>query len=187
MNRIPARRFVAIAFSLVLGVGLLAGLAGPAQAALPKNCKDQSTSHTTIITCVTITSNRKNSKFRVADTDALVNTTNRTAEFSCEITKTKTWNYSASTTIGVEAGVIFTKAKAEVTFALAHSRASGKSTRAGIKVPAHTTTYCDRGVYTHSYTGKVKQTRCSSSSCITRNGTFKLTAPSTAAWRFRDA
>src|SRR4051794_11399822 len=134
-------RAASILLSLMLGVGLLAGVAAPAQAAIPKNCKYDADGNG--MKCVTITSDLKNSTFKIGYTDLLINDTNRAADFDCQAESSKTWKYSVTTGISGSVGLIFTKVDAKVDFNLEHSRASGKRSKAGIRVPAHHTTACD--------------------------------------------
>ena len=151
---------------------------------LPKNCKWDTDRAGWV--CVKVTSDKKNSTFKTAWSETLINDTGRTASLECQAEKSKTWEFTGSMTITAGANVLFAKVDEQVGFSLAHSRASGRSTKVGIDVPPHGRTLCSRGVYVHKFKGKVSHTRCSSSSCVERKGTFKMSAPSIAAWRLRD-
>ena len=142
-----SRALVGVLTALLLA-GLFQALAvAPASAA--KRCYSvraagDSQSH---LECYRIVSHLRRD-WRVGYRDALINRTSRTATFECEASQSKTFTFGASIKITTEVKLwLLGRAEAEFGVDVSRSKSSGYATKAGIKVPAHTTTYCDRVVF----------------------------------------
>ena len=183
MHRRP--RAVIGLFVTLLLAGLFQALAvAPAQAA--KRCysvrsSGDAQSH---LECYRIVS-RVKKDWKVGYRDALVNRTSRTASLDCEAQQSKTFTFGASVKITTEVKIwLLGRAQAEFGADVSRSKSSGYATKAGIKVPPHTTTYCDRVVFRERF--KV----CKTSIYYGQESSCKyLTywAPSRNGWVLHDA
>jgi hypothetical protein len=175
--------WTALLVALLLGVSGVSGLAfAPAANAAPKlpsNCSYDKDKNGWV--CVSIKTNLKG--FKVGWERLFVNDTNSTAHYSCTAsTKTSlTWSVNVSST--VEAGVIFAKADVTVGGALQHSAESGHEGTISGSIKSHQKVLCQDGVYKRTFTGTYTHTRCSDHGCTTSKHSFKLLAPTIAAWR----
>jgi hypothetical protein len=146
MSRV-LRILAALTMTLLVASLLQALTLAPAQAA--KKCyavrsAGESQSH---LECYRILK-RIRVDYKVGYRDALVNRTNRTANFECEATEQKTFSFGASAKLTTEVKLwLLGRAEAEFGVDVSRSKTSGYATRAGVKVPARTTTYCDRVVF----------------------------------------
>ena len=123
--------------------------------------------------------------YKVGYRDSLINKTSRTAQFDFQATESKTFSFGASVTIKEEFSAgIFAKIEASVTAEMSKSLASGTAVNAGISVPAHTTTYCDRVVYRDRF----KVRRCTVYYRTYYCGTpFVFFGPTRRGWVLSDA
>ena len=122
---------------------------------------------------------------KVGYRDALINKTNRTATFECEASESRTFTFGASIKITTEVKLwLLGRAEAEFGVDVSRSKSSGTAVRAGIKVPAHTTTYCDRVVFRERFTV------CKTSIWYGQESDCRFTtywAPSRNGWVLHDA
>ena len=168
------------AVAVVAGAGLIGIFAaGTAQAAPAARCSSSGTT----TTCYQVTSTAK-STFAILFTDAVINTTSRTASLECyvETSKSFTSTVGASVSVSVKAGII-ADMNATVSAEIVNSVTAVAGSKTSITVPAHTTTYCDRGAY--KWVGTVRKTGSNGQTAIPTT-TFTATAPEVLTWRLRD-
>lgn len=168
------------AVAVVAGAGLIGIFAaGTAQAAPAARCSSSGTT----TTCYQVISTAKSS-FVALTTDAVINNTAREADFTCMVEAKKAYEASVSATVGasVKLGII-ADMNASTTATVVSKVETTVGSSIKIPVPAHTTTYCDRGTYT--YRGTVRKTGSNGQSQIPTT-TFTATAPAVLTWRLRD-
>lgn len=122
-------------------------------------------------------------------TDSYENTTSRSGSFDCSATVSKTDSFKVSISVSAEvSAAIFAKADVTVGGEIQSSVTSGYVTRAGISVPARTTTYCQRGIARDNFSGHVDTRNCGSSGCTTPVRTnYTYRGPIAARWKIWDA
>ena len=117
--------------------------------------------------------------------DSLINRTSRTASLECEASQSKTFSFGASIKITTEVKLwLLGRAEAEFGVNVSRSLSSGYATRAGVKVPPHSTVYCDRVVYRERFTV------CKTSIWYGQESDCRFTtywAPARRGWILRDA
>lgn len=181
-----SRAAVLAVFTLLLSGLVVSGLSVPASAAYARKCFSVRASGDAQSHLVCYRPLRRLAPdYRVGYRDSLVNKTSRTAQLDCEASQSTTFTYGGSVSLSgeVKAG-IFASIKAEVSVSVSRSLSSGYATKAGVSVPPHTTTYCNRVVYRERFS--VCRTTIyygQQSGCTV----FTFQAPSRRGWVLRDA
>ncbi len=165
---------------LIASLGLVGPMTSSAQASSAE-CHTKTKGDVQTTTCVQVTK-IYGRKFQVAYRDGLINHGKKTAELSCTASTSKTWTFKVSASVKAEAGAIFAKVSGEVSGGVEHSSTTGYVTSAKEDVPAGQTLFCDRGVYTYKFKGKVTKVVCSNANCSTGTQYFSGTAPKRPVW-----
>lgn len=98
--------------------------------------------------------------FTVGYRDGATNKGSSAATLSCTSSTQTTVTWSISASVKAEADVIFGKASLEVTGSFQHSVSSQIGSTVSFSVPAHSTRYCERGVITHTISGRTYTQTC---------------------------
>lgn len=140
-----ANRGLGVLTALVL---LLSGgslLASPADASTCKTVRP--TSIRTIETCYSVPQATTRT-WRIAYQDGVENRLTQAVTGSCTTTKSTTYSYGLSVTLGAEVSAwVFNKISASVTGTLSKSTTTGYGITTTFPVPARSTVHCQRGAY----------------------------------------
>jgi hypothetical protein len=98
-------------------------------------------------------------------TDILHNNFRRRKKMHCSLSKSTTWTFHASATVKAEAGVIFTKASAEVTAGGSRSTTTTSSVGGEFWVKGKGYAYCARGHGYFALAGATRKQVCGVSGC----------------------
>ncbi len=119
-----------------------------------------------------------NEKFKVDYQRTFQNKFKKRKEFTCSTSKQTTWEFGASVTGEVEAGVIFSKVKLSATASVSRSYTTQDTASATFTLGPKKFGHCERGTYVYDFKGQVKRVRCNASGCRNSVTKFKGTAPS---------
>lgn len=106
-------------------------------------------------------------------------------EFVCTHSKTTSWNFGASVTGKVEAGVIFSKVEVSATASVSRSTSTTQGTQVKHPHPGRSWVHCERGIHGFSFRGAIRRQTCDSSGCTFSNyRSFSGTAPNAGFWQY---
>ena len=113
--------------------------------------------------------------FAIGYRDSIRNSTNRGVAGHCHANSQTTVHYGVSAAISAEAkAFVFASVSATITTDISKEMSSGVNVGTDFRVPAHTTTYCDRGVMVERF----RVRRCVGNASGVDCTRFRFRAPS---------
>ena len=185
MKRTRIATFACFAALLLLPIAITSGSAsgaagqgiGQAQASAARGasrCKN----YPSVVVCVKVLE-RLRPHFAIGYRDSIRNSTGHSIAGHCHANSQTTVHYGVSASISAEAkAFVFASVSATVTTDISKEISSGINVGTDFRVPAHTTTYCDRGVMVERY----RVRRCIGNESGADCTRFRFRAPSRNVW-----
>lgn len=147
-------------------------------AARASNCK----TYPSVTVCVKVLE-RLSRDFKIGYRDSIVNSKDRPVEGHCYANTQTTSRYGMNVSISAEGkAFVFAKVSAQVSVDISKEMSSGINVGTDFTVPAHHTTYCDRGIMVENF----RVRRCVGNASKVECKTFNFRAPSRNVWHLYD-
>ena len=118
----------------------------------------------------------------------VINRTRRVQQATCSWEETKTWTFTASVSSEIEAGVIFARAKVQISASVSRAKAVKVGTSVNISVSPRSTAWCRSGMSRPRFGGKMRTLECAQSGGCRWGSTrdYSAKVPKQFVWEIRE-